>query len=163
VTKATAIVPPEWFWARVQVGAPDDCWPWLGSVFPSNGYGRLPATYGRRLAHRAAFRIANGHDAPDFVLHSCDNRLCCNPAHLRNGTAAENAADAVARGRMSPRRGELNTRARLTEAAVLEIRTSADPNRKLADRFGVTTRTVRNARNGRSWAHLPNPRIRSST
>lgn len=36
-------------------------------------------------------------DTKLFALHSCDNRKCCNPRHLRWGDAKENACDAVER------------------------------------------------------------------
>lgn len=37
-------------------------------------------------------------DGP-FVLHTCDNPPCCNPAHLYRGTALDNARDRDTRGR----------------------------------------------------------------
>lgn len=83
-------------------GGPDACWPWTAAT---NGvYGRIKG-HGRELigAHRAALMLAGVHVPPGApVLHECDNPRCCNPAHLRVGTAAENVADAIARGRHSP-------------------------------------------------------------
>lgn len=89
-------------WARVSRGAPDACWLWTGPVH-LDGYGGLKVG-GRRgstyRAHRLVYELVHG-PIPDglYVLHSCDTRLCCNPAHLRVGTAAENTADMARRGR----------------------------------------------------------------
>jgi hypothetical protein len=34
----------------------------------------------------------------EVVMHTCDNGLCCNPAHLKFGTTQENLKDAAAKG-----------------------------------------------------------------
>lgn len=76
------------------------CWEW---IFNKNhkGYGQL-TKHGKRIkAHRLSYEAFHG-PIPDglMVLHSCDNPPCCNPAHLRVGTAKDNMADAVKRGRL---------------------------------------------------------------
>lgn len=81
------------FWARVDVGEPDDCWLWLGSTNGSNGYGRLGRRPTWHLAHRYAYEQAVGPIPEGLVLdHLCSVRLCCNPAHLEPVTQAENLA-----------------------------------------------------------------------
>jgi HNH endonuclease len=86
------------FWIRVQRGAPDECWPWLG-VLQTWGYGAFTSPVGQS-AHRFAYFDTKGPIPPDrHVLHSCHNRRCVNPAHLRLGTAADNMHDMVEAGR----------------------------------------------------------------
>ncbi len=99
-TKSTTL-----FWARVQKGAADDCWPWQGATM-KNGYGRVKRRGKAELAHREAFRLTKGEIpvikrpyATLIVLHRCDNRACCNPDHLYLGTYMQNARDMVDRGR----------------------------------------------------------------
>ena len=101
---------PTYFWSKVSRGTSDECWPWKGGAY-KNGYGQLQFDGQKLKAHRyAAFLSGLVTDpvAPrflrgsGFVLHTCDNKLCCNPAHLEVGTFQKNTADAVARGRYVP-------------------------------------------------------------
>jgi hypothetical protein len=58
--------------------------------------------YGRGTkAHRYALELALGRplDPGKYACHHCDNKVCCNPAHLYEGTAQDNSDDAVTRGR----------------------------------------------------------------
>ena len=94
------------FWARVGRGHPMDCWEWAGKTTP-NGYGWASHFGGGKgmLAHRAAFLVSGGRLIAGLVImHRCDNRLCCNPAHLSQGTYAENIRDSVAKGRFTKNR-----------------------------------------------------------
>lgn len=95
------------FWSRVdKSGGPDACWPWTGGR--GNQYGKAGGVIpGEQFAHRVAFILTNGRkpEAAQLfrgaacVLHSCDNPPCCNPAHLREGTMADNMRDRDERGR----------------------------------------------------------------
>jgi hypothetical protein len=75
----------------------DECWPWTATR-DSKGYGRL--WWGDRLegAHRIALFLATGR-MPSYVMHSCDNPPCCNPAHLVEADHQTNMADMMAKGR----------------------------------------------------------------
>src|SRR3954465_9420162 len=79
-------VVPHDFWSHVSVGSPDACWEWQGAR-TNKGYGYVGRwRRDREVAHRRAFRLANGHDAAGLVCHACDNPPCCNPSHLYDGT-----------------------------------------------------------------------------
>lgn len=86
------------FMRRVDFG--DGCWLWTASV-GSHGYGQTFIGKKVTTAHRVAYELWVG-PIPDglYILHSCDNKRCVNPAHLRAGTQAENVADAKQRGRL---------------------------------------------------------------
>jgi hypothetical protein len=106
-------------------------------------------------AHRVALELATGSAPVGDVAHSCDHPPCCNPAHLRDATHAENMADMAARGR-SPR-GERNAWARLTEDDVREIRrrcTAGEPQRVVAADFGVIRQAVQLIVARKRWAHV---------
>ncbi|MDX1253654.1 MAG: HNH endonuclease signature motif containing protein, partial [Oceanisphaera sp.] len=89
------------FWAKVKGDKEDACWLWQGAVSTS-GYGNLRADKVYRRAHRTAYELCHGN-IPDgmCVMHSCDVKLCCNPAHLSVGTLAENTRDAAEKGLLS--------------------------------------------------------------
>jgi hypothetical protein len=100
------------------------------------------------LAHRVAFERVNG-PIPDgmMVLHSCDNRRCINPAHLRLGTHDDNMRDRLDRGRTA--KGERHGRAKLTDEQAEYIRRAPLSARALAEDFGVTKATIFAIRAGR--------------
>jgi hypothetical protein len=53
-----------------------------------------------RGAHRVAWTLTYGPIPKNLcVLHHCDNKPCCNPAHLFLGTKVDNARDMIVKGR----------------------------------------------------------------
>lgn len=89
---------PETFWARVQRGAPDACWPWQ-AFKDTTGYGKVGGHGRVWRAHRVAYAFTHGEPGALSVLHRCDNPSCCNPAHLFLGTQADNMRDMAVKGR----------------------------------------------------------------
>lgn len=160
----------ERFWAKVRRVEGDGCWLWTARL-DQDGYGLWQPSQGRPAmrAHRVSFSLTFG-DLPDGVLvcHDCDNPPCVRPGHLFPGTNVENVADRVAKGRSArghrsgrytrperTARGERNGRAKLTEAAVAEIRcrcAGGEGYRPLGREFGVTHRVVRLIARGELWS-----------
>lgn len=142
------------FWSKVdKSGGPDACWPWTDALSPA-GYGQIMIDYKRVRANRAAL-LFSGHTIPagSMVCHKCDNRSCCNPAHLFIGTPADNAADMVSKHRQAV--GERHGRARLTQTEVDAIRElhagGGWTHVKLARLFGVSSANICVVVNGKSW------------
>lgn len=146
------------FWRKVDKAAgPDACWPWTGERFRC-GYGRVRIDWRKHPAHRVSLSMATGQWPPSdtYALHSCDNRLCVNPAHLRWGTARDNTADMHRRGRQGDCavHGESNGRAKLTADDIRAIRAAPKGGQRLADQFGVTYASIKRIRRGDGWKHI---------
>lgn len=154
------------FWAKVDRSG--DCWLWLGSR-DSRGYGRF-GVRGRapQLAHRVAWMLVNG-PIPDelFVLHDCptrDNPRCVNPTHLRLGTRADNAADAVRKGQLpsgdrqwTRRDPDAITWRRYAREQVIEarrLRASGVGRSEIAARLGINLSTLAKMLRGDTWTHV---------
>lgn len=132
----------------------DECrlWP-FGQT---HGYGSLRYEGRTWHAHRLICMLVHGQ--PDAgqtdVAHSCGNRLCCNPLHLRHATASENQRDKISHG--TSQRGEQNSSAKLTEGAVRQIKAAigARSMRELAVDYGVSINAISLIAKGVNWAHV---------
>ena len=117
------------FWDCVDKKADDECWEWKAGSHKT-GYGlihykKVEGKFsGGCRAHRFSFELHNERpiESGKHILHSCDNRKCVNPHHLREGTNAENMADMVERKRSPNNKGAKNPNVRLTDDQVREIR-----------------------------------------
>jgi len=154
----------ERFWEKVERRGPRECWPWTAGTIRGYGYLQIGGSNGGRiLAHRLSWELKHGAIPDGMQLcHRCDNPPCVNPRHLFLGTAADNHADMVRKGRarftfrerpelMS---GEINVHAKLTAVDVRQIRhlrASGWTMTKLAGRFGVTRQNVRSIVNNQTW------------
>lgn len=108
------------FWSRVNIRSHDECWMWTGGV-SSNGYGN----YHQKSSHVIAFAIHHGIMPTNVVVrHTCNNKLCCNPHHLIDGTQKDNMRDMVISGNAgrSSFPGSSNPRTHLNESDVKRIR-----------------------------------------
>lgn len=76
----------------------DQCYMWIRGI-NSKGYPVVYTKEGMKLVHRVAFFIAHGHWPKG--RHTCDQPLCFNPAHIVEGSHAQNMRDMAIRSRAS--------------------------------------------------------------
>jgi hypothetical protein len=141
------------------------------------GYGQMWDGERLQYTHRLAYEAATG-EAPGAldVMHACDNTCCIEPAHLKAGTAAENTADMIAkgrhlagrrvsalkrRGRPSKSRGSKHVLSKLVEGQVLGIKARlkrqmfrANRPAAMAREFGVSLSAILAIRSGAAWGWL---------
>lgn len=132
-----------------RTGGDAACWPWQGRTH--GGYGTLKVNGTTAQAHRVAWELVNGPIPKGLcVCHSCDNRPCCNPAHLFLGTSADNTADCVAKGRQV--KGVDCHKAVLTPVDVRQIRAAANVTVKdLALKYKVSISTIWHVLRRATW------------
>jgi len=124
----------------------------------SSGYSsvRIP-TRKYTKAHRLMCEVAHGPPPFDkaVTLHSCDNKRCVNPQHLRWGTAAQNSKESVEREKTL--RGEQCSWAKLSKDDVQQARRLREQGlsySQLERLFGVSKGSIWHAVNGSQWKHL---------
>jgi len=84
-----------------------------------------------------------------FACHHCDNPPCCNPAHLFEGTNAENMRDSLNKG-LAPI-GERHHASVVTDVEAHEIfqLRRKETQRAIAARYGISESTVWYIQTGR--------------
>lgn len=143
--------------SHVEVREAGECWPvivGLGMRLNPDGYGHIHVKKKKQKAHRVMWTLIHGQIPSGLlVCHSCDNRVCCNPGHLWLGTAADNNADAAAKGRSAKKAGH-NPR-KMTYAKAAEMRAAwlagGIDQGGLAAQFGICRKHVNGIINGHHW------------
>jgi hypothetical protein len=148
-----------------------ECLVWQGAIGKATGYGYmwvptgLQETLKRRYetVPRVVVFLVTGK-IPVEVMHSCDNRPCIAPWHLKDGTHLENLRDAAMKGRI--RHGVDHRDTHLTEQDIHDIRRElakvVGPDGQvpygafaaLARRYGVVRATIGAIYHRRSWRGL---------
>ena len=163
------------FWAKVDCTAgPDACWPWI-AAHKAAGYGNFFVCRddsGRQIfvnAHKLAYILTHGSIADgELVRHTCDYKPCCNPAHLINGSRADNVQDAIERGLWNPsvaaREAQSATTARnvarrvLTEydiALAIVARAEGWSLVSIAQSYGISDSSLRGIARDRTYRDIP--------
>lgn len=148
---------PRYFREVVLTYRGHDCLPWPYTR-DQRGYGKMQHDGRMQYVSRVACEHVNGppptpkHEA----AHSCGkgHEGCCTPRHMSWKTHAGNKADMIAHG--TSQRGERQWMSKLTAAQVLEIRAMIGtmPQRRIAERFGVSFQTISSIRCGKNWGWL---------
>lgn len=137
------------------------CWVCRSASLDATGYRRLtsnrkPEGRFRISTHRLSYTLHIGAIPQGSVIcHSCDNRECCNPAHLFAGSHADNARDAVLKRRTC--HGERHPEARITrdDAAQVRARCAAGERQSEVGRqYGISQAAVSTIVRGRTWKEL---------
>lgn len=144
------MTPRAWFdsiFTRPHGGA-CEVWPYA----KTNGYGVIAIDYTQHRVHRVVLTRYKGPAPADRpqAAHSCGNRACVNPNHLRWASAVENAADRDRHGTTA--RFERAGSGKLTAADVAFVLASPLSARLLAERFGVHRSQIYRIRTGSRWA-----------
>lgn len=143
------------FWDNIK--KQEDCWIWQGNKF-NTGYGSVTIDGESCLVHRVAYELHYNKAIPKgkMVLHSCHNRLCINPEHLRLGDHADNMRDMVVANRQA--RGEEDGNAKLSISDVRKIKRLLNSkeftHKEISKMFGVGRTTITDICKGRTWSWL---------
>lgn len=98
------------FWSKIDRRGPDECWNWLAGQ-NTTGYGLFSVrntqaaweltgrSMSQVLAHRVVAALSGDLKQEQYVMHKCDNTLCCNPGHLQIGTQQDNVNNMISKGR----------------------------------------------------------------
>lgn len=137
---------------------PNGCIEWQMGIC-KDGYAQLAVSYKHQYVHRLVATMFYGEPNGRFALHSCDNRPCINPDHLRWGTHQDNTDDRINRNRhvSNAVKGIDHPRAKLDEADVIELRrliAAGLSQRKVAKQFGLTQSTVYAIVHRKIWKHI---------
>ena len=145
--------------ARCKVNATTGCWDWqLGKT--KTGYGAVRKNpHKLATAHRMAYYAFIGELVPGMcICHTCDNRLCVNPAHLVQATPKWNMLDKVAKGRVNATpnmpKGTAHHSAKLSDADIKAIRASSKTQVQLAKEYRVTQSAISRIKSNSIWRHV---------
>lgn len=100
------------------------------------------------IPYRLVYELVHGVvlRSDQLILHSCDNRICCNPTHMRIGTNQENVDERQARERFGLPHNVVRAIKKLISLGVSD--------QTIADRYGLSRRHINSIRNGKAYSYV---------
>jgi len=138
---------------KSNIGTDQECWEWKAAI-GNHGYGVFSHMGVMYTSHRASYIAHFGsiQDAPGahggVVMHTCDNRKCVNPLHLKCGSQHENLTDCAKKFRY---------RQVVTPEQARQIKTRFRNGEKIgviASSFGIKYVTTQAITSGRNYKYL---------
>jgi predicted XRE-type DNA-binding protein len=132
----------------------DDCVLWK-RMLDKDGYGRVRFGNTHKRVHRVALELKIQRSIKDGLVaaHSCRNRACFNPAHLREATSLENSADMLKDATVLV--GQHNGNSKLKNNDVPQIidllKTRRLSQTKIGKLFGVSQSTISSIKRNATW------------
>jgi len=129
---------------------PTACWEYTGYY---NVKRRTPyfSFQGQKvIPYRLVYELFTGIPIPEgkMILHSCDNRKCCNPKHMSLGDHQENIDDMKQR----ERHGLPHHTVRAIRKVALDI--PSMPHSAIATQFGTSRRNITAIVNHETYKHV---------
>lgn len=147
------------FWDLVDIKSEDECWVFKG-IIHLQGYGMI-CLFGQKKstkAHRWAYILSKGEVPIGLaVLHSCDNRPCCNPKHLSAGTQKENMRQMIERNRGVCPRGDKHPGSKITEEiarSILKEYNGTQTYAYFAGKYNISHSLSSRLIKGETWKHI---------
>jgi hypothetical protein len=128
------------------------CHIWQGCVFKNSGYPKISIRNKVYLAHRIVYQHYNGDLIDNLqICHSCMNKLCLNPSHLRQDTISSNKIDNIFSSKHAK---QILSVEQVQEIKQKLIFWKAGDNSKLAKEYGVHNSTISDIKRGKSFKCL---------
>lgn len=135
---------------------PSGCIDYIGKL-TNSGYGSIRINGKSKGTHVASYEYHIGPVPKGIcVLHTCDNKICCNPKHLFLGTRLDNVTDMWNKGRNAKVIGK-KWGFSLTEDDVRNIRkqlAAGEIQIDIAERYKVSQVLISQIKLGKKWSHV---------
>lgn len=137
------------FYSKTRYNRKTKCLEWTAGK--NGGYGNFSYKDVAYLAHRFSAHIHGIKlTKKDWVVaHSCDNKICVNPAHLKATTPKGNCLDRDIR--LGPPKSKLSA---LSVKSIRAHSLEGHKNGAIGKRFNVTTKVIRNIVQGKTWRFI---------